>query len=182
MDRIKRTDKKMPFEEVYGEYYDRIYRAVYMRLLNRENTEDVVQDTFVKAMNAYDRFDPDKASLYTWLYTIATNTLYDRFRKDEGSKIVAFEDYVEAGMEPGADDPELIKLTDGYAREAYVILKQLSETERELIAMRFGLELSYSEMAVKLSSTEKAVGMRMSRLLDKCRGIAEKEQVSQDSL
>ena len=168
---MDRPDKR-PFEEVYDEYYEKVFKSVYMRLLHMENTEDIVQDTFVKAMKAYDRFDPKVSSVYTWLCTIATNTLYDHFRKTGSDKVVSLEDYMDAGFEPGSADPELEKLTDGYARSAYVILSRLNESERSLLSMRFGLEMSYKEMAEVLSSNEKAVGKKMERLLKKCRNIA----------
>ena len=149
-----------------------------MRLLHMENTEDIVQDTFVKAMKAYDRFDPKVSSVYTWLCTIATNTLYDHFRKTGSDKVISLEDYMEAGFEPGSADPELEKLTDGYARSAYVILSRLNEKDRSLLSMRFGLEMSYKEMADVLSSNEKAVAKKMERLLTKCRDIAgEKNEI-----
>ena len=174
---MDRPDKR-PFEEVYDEYYDKVYRTVYMRILCRENTEDIVQDTFVKAMKAYDRFDPKVSSVYTWLCTIATNTLYDHFRKTGSDKVISLEDYMEAGFEPGSADPELEKLTDGYARSAYVILSRLNEKDRSLLSMRFGLEMSYKEMADVLSSNEKAVAKKMERLLTKCRDIAgEKNEI-----
>ena len=173
---MDRTDKK-PFEEVYDEYYEKVFKSAYMRLLNMDNTEDIVQDIFVKAMKAYDRFDPQISSVYTWLCTIATNTLYDHFRKTGSDKVVSLEDYMDAGLEPAADDPELEKLTEDNARSAYVILSRLNETERKLISMRFGLDMSYKEMAKELSSNEKAVGKRMERLLKKCRNIAEESYI-----
>ena len=174
---MDRPDKR-PFEEVYDEYYEKVFKSVYMRLLHMENTEDIVQDTFVKAMKAYDRFDPKVSSVYTWLCTIATNTLYDHFRKTGSDKVISLEDYMEAGFEPGSADPELEKLTEGYARSAYVILSRLNENDRSLLSMRFGLEMSYKEMADVLSSNEKAVAKKMERLLTKCRDIAgEKNEI-----
>ncbi len=168
---------KRPFEEVYDEYYEKVFKSIYMRLLHMEDTEDIVQDTFVKAMKAYDRFDPKISSVYTWLCTIATNTLYDHFRKNGSDKIVSLEDYMDAGFEPGSADPELEKLTDGYAKGAYLILRHLNAKERELLSMRFGREMSYKEMADCLSSNEKAVGMKMTRLFEKCRRIAKEEKI-----
>ncbi len=117
---MDRVDKR-PFEEVYDDYYEKVFKSIYMRLFHMENTEDIVQDTFVKAMKAYDRFDSKISSVYTWLCTIATNTLYDHFRKNGSDKIVSLEDYMDAGFEPGSADPELEKLTDGYARRVHIL-------------------------------------------------------------
>lgn len=172
-----------PFEKVYDEHYGSIYNAVYMRILNRESTEDIVQDIFIKAFRAYDRFDPKLASVSTWLNRIATNTLYDHFRKNGtiGGQIsrqaVSVDDCVEQGMEPGVEDSELTKLIDEQASEAYVILKHLKPEERELLSLRFGLELSYKEIAEQVNAKEKAVGARINRILEKCRRIADSERI-----
>ena len=171
----EKTIGKKPFEEVYEENYRRIYNAVYMRLLNRENTEDVVQETFIKAMNAYDRYDPEIASLPTWLNRIALNAVIDRIRRDNRKNVISFDEYLENGQEQGEDDPELARLTDGDTRELYGILKKLGDEERELLTMRFALELSYKEMAQILDSNDKAVARRVERLLEKCRKIRERE-------
>ncbi len=169
--------EKKPFEQVYDEYYEKLYNYVYMRLLNRESTEDIVADTFVKAMSAYGRFDPSVASVYTWLCTIATNTLYDHFRKNKTGKVVSLEDYLEVGIEPSQMDEQLEKLTDDEAKRAYMILSELTPQERGLISMRYGMELSYKQMAGLMSSNDKAVAKKMERLLDKCKKIAKEKNI-----
>ena len=75
-------------------------------------------------------------------------------------------------MDFGAEDPELKKLTDGAAQELYPILKRLKDEERELLMYRYGLELSYREMAEQLGGNEVAVARRVERLLEKCRSMA----------
>ncbi|MBR5115657.1 MAG: sigma-70 family RNA polymerase sigma factor [Lachnospiraceae bacterium] len=171
MNRLTKTIPKKPFEEVYAENYRRIYNAVYMRLLNRDNTEDVVQETFIKALRAYDRYDPKIASIPTWLNRIAANAMTDRFRRDRSDKLISLDDYMEKGLETGKEDPELARITDNNSRELYAILTKLKDEERELLVMRFVLELSYKEMAERLSSTDRAVAKRVDRLLEKCRRI-----------
>ena len=84
---------------------------------------------------------------------------------------------MEAGCEPGSDDKELEQLTDGYAGRAYEILKHLNDSEKELIMMHYGLELTYPEMAKLLTSNDKAVGRRMQRLIRKCQKIAEENKI-----
>ena len=166
---------KIPFEEVYITCYDRVYKSVFMRILNRESTEDIVQDVFIKAMNAYENFDPEISSVSPWLMKITSNTLTDFFRKDKTGKVVSFDEYMESGYEPGEDDPELLRLTDDYSKEAYIILRALKDQERELIMLRYGMELSYGEIAERIGSNEKAVGKRMERLLAKCKELRGKQ-------
>ena len=161
----------MTFEQAYDNYYNMVYKAVYMRLLNREDTEDVVQETFIKAMKAWDSFDSSKSNVQTWLCSIAKNTMLNSIRDNKKHKNPSFDELAEAGFDPGRDDEELLSLTDDYAKEAYEILVQLKDSDRELLAMRYGEELSYKEIAAALSSNDKAVAKRVERLLCKCREL-----------
>ncbi len=164
----------MTFPQVYETYYDSVYKMIYMRLLNRDDTEDVVQETFIRAYSAWDSYNSGKAGVLTWLYAIARNTLINYMRKYR-----RFTDSVslDETLEQGVEDRELASLTDGSAQDAYLILKHLTDGERELLTMRYAMELSYKEMAQELGSNEKAVAKRMERLLSKCRGIAVREKI-----
>ena len=57
---VRDAAKKPAFDQVYEENYDRVYKYTYSILLNREDTEDVVSNTFMAAYAAYDRYDPAK--------------------------------------------------------------------------------------------------------------------------
>ncbi len=71
--------EKRPFEEVYDEYYEKVFKSVYVRLLHMENTEDIVQDTFVKAMKAYDRYDPKEKDIMESLLFVFRLQVYAAF-------------------------------------------------------------------------------------------------------
>ncbi|MBQ7678762.1 MAG: sigma-70 family RNA polymerase sigma factor [Butyrivibrio sp.] len=161
--------EKLPFDQVYLTTYDRIFKMVYIRLMNRENAEDVVQETYIRAMRAYDRYDPERASVYTWLYRIAENTMLNYVRGEKKFAAVPLDD----GMEHGAEDQELLALTNGSAQEALQILRQLKDDERELLMMRYGMELSFREIGERLGASEKTVAKRAERLLEKCRKISD---------
>ena len=64
---------KPDFETVFEVYYDRVYKYAYTILLNRENAEDVVEETFLAAYVAYPGYDTARSSLATWLTRIAHN-------------------------------------------------------------------------------------------------------------
>ena len=159
----------MTFEEAYEKHYEDVYKVIYMRLLSRENTEDVVQETFIRAMKAWDSFDDSKASAKTWLCTIARNTMLNYIKSNKKHEQASFEEMNEAGFEPGVEDKELSQLTDEYAKEAYSILSKLKESDRELLVMRYVEEMSYKEIAARIDSNEKAVAKKVERLLKKCR-------------
>ena len=168
--------QKQSFEQVYEQEYSYIYNYVYMQLMQRENTEDLVSDVFIKAMKHYDRFDPSKASARTWLCTIARNTLTDYYRRSSNRRTEALDD----APEPSVRD-EYQSLKDPVNREVYRLMSMLSEEERELINMIYMQEMKNPEIAEILGISAKAVSERHRRLLAKLRNM-EKGKDSSDFL
>ncbi len=160
-------NERLSFEDFYEKYYDRVFNFVYMRLLHREDAEDITEDTFLKAMAAYDRNDTAKASDLTWLCTIARNCMVDHIRKSRKGKIISFDGTFDIGEE----DRELESLNDDTERRIYQIFQKLSPEERELLSMRFKLDMDYSKIGEILGIEPKTAAKRVERLLKKCREI-----------
>lgn len=75
-----KTDN-IPQPEVWlEEYGDQLYRFAYSKLKNEETAEDMVQETLLSAVKAFDNFQA-KASVKTWLFTIIKNKIIDHVRK-----------------------------------------------------------------------------------------------------
>ena len=161
---------KESFEIVYEKYFSDIYNFIYGQILHRERAEDLVSDIFVKAMTNYERFDPSRASVRTWLTNIARNTLIDDYRKNSIRKSVSLDDednYTEPSYE---DEYKILKEDD--EREVYRILSLLSESERELAGMIYFQNMKNNEIGEILGINAKAVSERRRRLLAKCRKLA----------
>ena len=161
---------KESFEIVYEKYFSDIYNFIYGQILHRERAEDLVSDVFVKAMTNYERFDPSRASVRTWLTNIARNTLIDDYRKNSIRKSVSLDDednYTEPSYE---DEYKVLKEDD--EREVYLILSLLSESERELAGMIYFQNMKNNEIGEILGINAKAVSERRRRLLAKCRKLA----------
>ena len=161
---------KESFEIVYEKYFSDIYNFIYGQILHRERAEDLVSDVFVKAMTNYERFDPSRASVRTWLTNIARNTLIDDYRKNSIRKSVSLDDednYTEPSYE---DEYKVLKEDD--EREVYRILSLLSESERELAGMIYFQNMKNNEIGEILGINAKAVSERKRRLLAKCRKLA----------
>lgn len=161
---------KPEFTLIYEKYYDRIYKYIYMMLMNREDAEDVVSDTFLRAYMHYDSFDPSLSSPATWLSRIAHNRALNHLRSSERRRRAVMPDFYEP-TDPGAD----IRMA-GEDREALLALyAELSEEEREFLNFRFVMELSDAEVAEIMDISAKAVNKRYQRLLSKCREILRKK-------
>src|SRR5450755_136522 len=69
------------FARAYDKHVWRIYGFLAYRLRDREAAEDLTQLTFERALRAFSRFDPRRASERTWLLAIARNALIDHQRR-----------------------------------------------------------------------------------------------------
>lgn len=73
--------EKHEFARFYKEYFERIYKFVYFRVAgNKELAQDLTQDVFMKAFQAFERYDP-AISQSSWIYTIARNHVINQLAK-----------------------------------------------------------------------------------------------------
>ncbi len=165
--------KKPAFETVYEDSYHKLYKYAYMLVLNREDAEDVVSETFITAFSHYDEYKPEKGSIITWLSSIAHNEAIDLMRSAA---------YKSRSPMPekdirGGTDPAITKMTETNETVEY-ILSRLSVKEREFLNLRYGLELSDKEIGALLDEKENTINKRYQRLLKKCRDIADGRLIS----
>jgi RNA polymerase sigma-70 factor (ECF subfamily) len=118
----------------------------------REEIEELVQDTFVRAFNSLDSFRGD-SSLRTWLFTIERRLILDRRRAERRAKNwVPIED-VDTATEFDALDGMVAQETATRVRRA---VGSLSPMQRDVFTMRVENGLSYREIAAILGTTEGA--------------------------
>ena len=157
---------KPSFEALYEAYYDRIYRYAYTILLNRENAEDVVEDTFMAAYAAYDGYDPSRASPGIWLTRIAHNKTVNLVRSAAYRR--------EAELPEGEDRADPSRGFTARVEDSDTVLRlyaRLTRAEREFLDLRYVMELSDAEVGALLDLPVKTVNKRYQRLLEKCRGL-----------
>ena len=130
-----------PFERFYDENRDAVF-GLLARRLGRARAEDAFQDTFLRALRAYDRLEHGR-HLRAWVLTIAERIAIDEYRKPGAMPHEEIE--TEAPPEPEAAYAELADLTD-----------QLPPTERAAVVLRYGYDLSYGQIGVALGSSEEA--------------------------
>jgi len=152
------------FERLYAEHAQTLYGFLSYRTGDRVLAEDLLADTFERALRARRRFDPRKASEKTWLYAIALNCLRDhaRRRSAEGRALERM------AATPGAGST--VELQEVVDRDLIArSLAVLSEEEREAIALRFGAELTVPEIAKLTGERVTTVEGRVYRALRKLR-------------
>ena len=130
-----------PFEHFYVEQRDAIF-GFLARRLGRAAAEDAFQETFLRALRAYDRLEHGR-HLRAWIFTIAARVAIDFSRTKAG-------DRVSLGEEPQTED----------SRPAYLELEHLAgelpPAERAAVVLRYGYDLPYSEIGAALGSSADA--------------------------
>lgn len=130
------------FERLYAEHAESLLGFLIYRTADRPLAEDLLADTFERAIRARKRFDRRKASEKTWLYTIALNCLRDQTRR-AAAEHRAVEGVASARSRVTPDALQAVEARDAVGRA----LENLSEPERDIIALRYGADLTVPEIA-----------------------------------
>jgi RNA polymerase sigma factor (sigma-70 family) len=156
----------MAFARAYDEHVWEVYGYLAYRLTSRADAEDLTQLTFERALRAWDRFDARRAGVATWLLAIARNVLVDHYRSDRSRHEKPFDDHKEIEALLSYDDPEEPGL--GISPDLAAGLERLSHRAREVIALRFGGDLTTREIAeltgLSLANVQQILSRSLRRL------------------
>ena len=130
-----------PFERFYESCREEIF-AFLVRRLGRGPAEDAFQETFLRALRAYDRLEHGE-HLRAWAYTIAGRVALDALRRKR--PYTAPPDWTEADDDERPAYEELDHLT-----------RDLPPTERAAVVLRYGYDLDYAQIADALGSSPEA--------------------------
>ena len=143
-----------------------VYGFLAYRVGSRADAEDLTQVTFEKALRSWSRFDPRKASAKTWLLTIARNALTDHLRRERPKEAAAVSgDAVGEDALPSTPAAEPVGLSPELERA----LTDLGQKQREVIALRFGGDMTGAEIADTLGISLADVQQTLSRALRRLR-------------
>jgi RNA polymerase sigma-70 factor, ECF subfamily len=156
------------FAAVYDEEVWSIYGFFAYRVRCTSDAEDLTQRTFERALRAWAHFDPQRAPARVWLLTIARNLLIDHYRSARGERERPLEEVAEERL--GREMPEPDLGLDPAVAEA---LAGLSRRDREIVALRFGGDLTGAEIAELTGLTLANVQQILSRSLRRLRAALE---------
>ena len=114
----------MDFDNIYEEYFDRVYYKVLSVVKNNDDAEDICQETFISVYKNLSKFR-EESNIYTWIYRIAINKTYDFFKKRK--------------LEFEIND-EVLSLPEDINFDTKVILEEklklISEKEKEIVILK----------------------------------------------
>lgn len=126
----------------------------------------MLADTFERVLRTRARFDPRRGSEKSWLYSIALNLVRDRARRRTAEQRA-----YERVQAPAAATDELEALTGRDALRRALV--ELSEEERDAVALRYGADLTLPEIAKLTGEKLSTVEGRVYRALRKLRDLLE---------
>jgi RNA polymerase sigma factor (sigma-70 family) len=141
----------------------RVYAYVAYRIGDGPDAEDVTGETFERAVRYRSSYDPARASPATWLVGIARRVLADR----AGTSPIVLTGEPPDQQAAGSEADQAVTRLD--LREA---MAQLSERDRDLLALRYGGDLRAREIAESMGAETHAVEVALSRALARLRRIS----------
>jgi RNA polymerase sigma factor (sigma-70 family) len=168
--RVGRHASGAEIGELYDEHVWSVYAFLAYRVNRRADAEDLTQQTFERAVRSWKRFDPNRSSPRTWLLTIARNLAIDHYRRSKGGRDVSFDELEERGERVSVQGPED---NLGLSPELESALGRLSPRDREVIALRFGGDMTGPQIADALRLSLSNVQQILSRSLRKLRAELE---------
>lgn len=136
------------FEKIYQDHFSNVYKYILSISQNEAIAEDVVQETFFKAMKNIKQFN-GKCKLYVWLCQIAKNTYYDIYKKQKKYNLTSNNDdsSSEANLEINYIDKET-------SRKLHILLHKMKEPYKEIFTLRVFGELSFSQIGEIFDKTD----------------------------
>lgn len=141
------------FSVLVRQYSEQLYWKIRHVVLNHEDSNDVLQDVFVKAWNNLETFQ-GKSSLSTWLYRIAVNESLDFMRKQKNTNYVSADEDMAVANRLLADNYFDGDETQAQLQEA---VSRLPEVQRIVFTMKYFDEMKYSEISKVLHTSEGAL-------------------------
>jgi RNA polymerase sigma factor (sigma-70 family) len=146
--------REKAFTAIVKKYQEKLYWHIRRMLVDHEDTNDVLQNVFIRVWNGLENFRED-AQLYTWLYRIATNeslTFIEQQKKKASVSLDAVESSISNKIKADKHfDPNKLEW------KLQVAIQQLPEKQRVVFNLRYYDEMPYEEMSRILETSEGAL-------------------------
>ncbi|NPV67342.1 MAG: sigma-70 family RNA polymerase sigma factor [Anaerolineae bacterium] len=146
-------------------YQTAVFNLAYRMLGEPQEAEDAAQEAFLRAYANLSRYDPER-SFKTWLLSIASNHCIDRLRKRRLTWLSIEEEEgvsVHPALVSTAAGPEEAYLEQERSADIQALLARLPPDYRLVVVLRYWYDMSYTEIAEALNTSESAIKSRLFR-------------------
>lgn len=159
-----------PFDQVYEQYLDRVYRFCLWQVSDTALAEDIAAQTFMAAYAGYAKRAPEPELVQLWLFRIARNLVSDHRRREKRRQRIL--QIFGHQARPTSDAEQVVEANAEVERVLHLMTK-MKERDRRLIALRAAGELSYREIGALLGMSETAATAAGQRALERFRKLAQ---------
>jgi RNA polymerase sigma-70 factor, ECF subfamily len=153
--RLQAGDREL-FSHLYLRYFDRVYAYLRISLRDAHEAEDTTQDVFIKVLEALPSYERREVPFRAWLFRIVRNAAINRLRKSERLTLEAPEEMTRRSEgRPEMPAPDSLDWLEDHHLVAWI--EQLPLAQRQVIVLRYMLELNGSEIATVLDRSPDAV-------------------------
>lgn len=145
--------QRTAFSVLVSRYSEPLYWKIRRIVLEHEDTNDILQNTFIKAWNNIEDFQ-NRSKISTWLYRIAINEALDFLRKQKNTSLVSADEDGSVANRLMADEYFDGDETQAQLQQAIALLP---EVQRTVFNLRYFDEMKYSEMSELLDTSEGAL-------------------------
>ena len=167
------------FTKLVETYQTPVFNLCYRMLGEPELAEDAAQETFLRAYQHLQRYD-QKRSFATWLLSIAAQYCIDRLRRRKFSMFSMDAENEEGNTyelpDPDSPNPEAEMVQGQTRNRIHSMLKDLDDTDRAAVIMRYWYDYSEAEIAGSLGLTISAVKSRLFRARKELAGLWQAEE------
>ena len=144
------------FEKLITKYKDSLYSMILLLLKDVYAAEDILQDTFIKAINTIQSGKyKEKERFYYWIQRVGYNLAIDYLRKQQRAPFIANKEGVDVLeiMNFSEDNQETLYVKQDTRKELHRMMRNLPEEQRKVLILRNYLNLSFQEIAEEMSSS-----------------------------
>jgi RNA polymerase sigma-70 factor (ECF subfamily) len=152
------------FAPLYSRYFDRVYGYLRVLLKDSHEAEDATQQVFMKMIEALPSYERRDQPFRSWLFVLARNLAISHLRKSSRSDIVDPLELDRRRDGQGVEDaPSLTALQWVTDRDLIVLIERLPLSQRQVLALRYMMDLSGRQIAEILDKNENEVRMLQHR-------------------
>lgn len=167
----ERTQKRAAIERLHETLYPRIVRYLAVRIGDFTEAEDLASEVFVRALRAVDSFRDKGVPMEAWLFRIAHNLVVDHLKSRSRRPVAISIERQEVDV-PSREEPDAELLQEEELEELRAALAQLTEAQRQVLALRFSdADLTSEQVARMLGKKPTAVREMQSAAIKKLRAI-----------
>jgi RNA polymerase sigma-70 factor (ECF subfamily) len=154
-------------EAQFDALHTAIYKYFYLRGFDPEAAADLTATVFESSLQTRHGYDPRKASLKTWLFTIAHNLAINQWKSRQNQGQVSIDEAGELRARDALPEDRLVHGDE--QRELLQALQTLDERAREVVSLKFSARLNNREIAALVGISASNVGVILYRALKQVR-------------